>query len=82
MNWRGTVVKEREDGGGGKRGFSLTPTRVRGGRGSRHNSRRGFPSKYKREGGGVAKREVKGGFVCRCLLIYVSIKQMPCFYVC
>jgi hypothetical protein len=67
MSCGGTVGEESADGGG-KRGFCLMPTKVGSGRGLRHSSRRGFPSKYRREWEGkVAKREVKGS-VCRRLL--------------
>ncbi len=65
MSCRGTVGERKEDGG--RRGFSLTPTWVGSGRGSRHSSRRGSPSKYKKGmGGKVAKREQGGTCADTC----------------
>jgi hypothetical protein len=67
MKCKGTVGEERGDGG--KRGFSLTLTRV----GSHHSSRMGFPSKYKWEREGkVAKKGSKGEHVQTPACIHVN----------
>jgi hypothetical protein len=49
---------------GGKRGFSLTPTRVKSGKASHHSARRGFPSKYEGNiqcANGMGKGAGRGG---------------------